>query len=229
MPTLYMDDADFDEEEAPQDAGQPQEGSRPVSADGGPASASIGPASGGGGPPAAGVGPASASIGPAEAGGAPASAGRGPASAGGGPGDQPAAGVGPAKAGGAPAKATRGPEGQENASEAVHLAKARQRLEAARAVAQATGVDGPDDQNNQDRNTEWPYGNSILTTKEVQMGLERIAKGLEVLKASDHMAKYVVIRRCSGLSAYEEGGQETIRGSNGEPIGGPGDHRELKW
>ena len=105
MPTLYMDDADFDEEEAPQDAGQPQEGSRPVSADGGPASASIGPA---------------------EAGGAPASATRGPegqenTSAGGGPGDQPAAGVGPAsgqgtrrpaKAGGAPAKAGRGPSRQ---------------------------------------------------------------------------------------------------------------------
>ena len=80
-----------------------------------------------------------------------------------------------------------------------------------------------------DRTTEWPYGNSILTTKEVQMGLERIAKGLQVLKASDHMANFVAIRLCSGLSAYEEGGQETIRGSNGEPIGGPGDHRELKW
>ena len=62
-----------------------------------------------------------------------------------------------------------------------------------------------------------------------QMGLERIAKGLEVLKASDHMANFPAIRRCSGLSAYEEGGQETIGGSNGEPIGGPGDHRELKW
>ena len=46
------------------------------------------------------------------------------------------------------------------------------------------------------------------------MGLERIAKGLEVLKASDHMANFVAIRICSELSACKEG-QETIGGSNG--------------
>ena len=106
--------------------------------------------------------------------------------------------------------------------------------------------------------TEWPYRNSICTTKEIQvamsnchsplshsivttkeiqvamskchsplpldacvndvkgfsllagsggilwygqMGLERIAKGLEVLKASDHMAKFNALRICSELSA----------------------------
>ena len=61
MPTLYMDDADLDEEEAPQDSGQPQEGGK-----GPPAAAGAG-----GGPPAAAVGPpaaAGASVGPARAG-----------------------------------------------------------------------------------------------------------------------------------------------------------------
>ena len=61
-----------------------------------------------------------------------------------------------------------------------------------------------------------------------QMGLARIAKGLEVLKASDALAKFIAVRIGSELSVCKEG-QETIRGSNGEPIGGPGDHRELKW
>ena len=36
-----------------------------------------------------------------------------------------------------------------------------------------------------------------------QMGLERIAKGLEVLKASDHMAnsRFIALDICSELSA----------------------------
>lgn len=51
-----------------------------------------------------------------------------------------------------------------------------------------------------------------------QMGLERIAKGLEILKASDQLKNFVAIRLCSELSVYKVV-QETIGGSNGEPIG----------
>ena len=62
---------------------------------------------------------------------------------------------------------------------------------------------------------------SIVTTKEIQVarwpghtlagsggilwfgqvGLERIAKGLEVIKASDHMANMMALNMCSELSA----------------------------